>query len=393
MAEKLIAASDVGQLAIGIENEWAEDPPVSPALDLLGIQSETLQQRTTTVDIDEIEPGAELTDIRRVDLEAGGNINAFMRYPAAGNVWDKLTRGFMRKDWSAVATHTATDISFDAANHIDRVAGSWITDGFLVGMTVRVAGSTSNDGYFTLTGVTALQLTTEEAGVSESAGASITVDNDGWMKNGVDDVSYLIEKKVGGITTPFFQQYDGMVLGQYGFTMEPGRVIQPSMTFLGKREQTATSSWDATPTALPSTKPIVAGPDLKEVHEGGALSSLIWTQLSLQVQLSLRAHKGIVGIGHQAEPGRGKFMVTGNIRVFVEDKAMYDKYLGYTASKVRFRLQDADGNVVVAYIHNFYFEDGKILNPGPNNSIFAEYSYKAFRDASLGTLSFNRFDA
>lgn len=54
------------------------------------------------------------------------------------------------------------DVDFSAAaDTITRGTGSWVTDGFKVGMDITIAGTASNNGTFTVTTVTATELTTD----------------------------------------------------------------------------------------------------------------------------------------------------------------------------------------------------------------------------------------
>lgn len=85
------------------------------------------------------------------------------------------------RDWyrDAKMTGKPSDVDFDGTGDtITRNTGSWIADGFKVGMTVTVAGSTSNNGSLgALTNVTATVLTfasglTTEANVN---GSSLTI--------------------------------------------------------------------------------------------------------------------------------------------------------------------------------------------------------------------------
>lgn len=74
-----------------------------------------------------------------------------------------------------VTTGALTDLSFTnsgTADYISRVSGSFITDGFVVGQKINVdSTSNTNDGNFTITAVSALQLTldTGDSLTTESA--------------------------------------------------------------------------------------------------------------------------------------------------------------------------------------------------------------------------------
>lgn len=70
--------------------------------------------------------------------------------------------------------------AFATTSTITRVTGSFVTDGFVIGGQVTVAGSTSNDGTYVLTGVAALTLTVTGTPLSVEGWSTSTlaVDND-----------------------------------------------------------------------------------------------------------------------------------------------------------------------------------------------------------------------
>lgn len=85
------------------------------------------------------------------------------------------------RDWypDAVMQGEPSDVDFDGtADTITRATGSWVTDGFKVGMTATVDGTASNDGFSAvLTDVTATVLTFA-AGITTEAnvdGANFTI--------------------------------------------------------------------------------------------------------------------------------------------------------------------------------------------------------------------------
>jgi len=74
---------------------------------------------------------------------------------------------------TGVISSSVTIDSSSVGNTLTRAAGSWLDDGFRPGMTVLIENSdlTANDGYFTLTSVSALVMTTMEALVTKVADA------------------------------------------------------------------------------------------------------------------------------------------------------------------------------------------------------------------------------
>lgn len=82
----------------------------------------------------------------------------------------------VRDRYRDVARQGAATVAFDSATKkMTRNVGSWVTDGFKVGMTVTVDGTVSNDGTYTASVVTALEMTVVEALVNEAAVASTTI--------------------------------------------------------------------------------------------------------------------------------------------------------------------------------------------------------------------------
>jgi hypothetical protein len=116
----------------------------------------------------------------------------------------------------AHTTGAQTDISFTnsgTADYISRVAGSFVTDGFAVGDVIRVTGSTSNDGVYTILTVAALRLTLSTAAslTDEVAGDSVTIDvrSTTWVEG-------AIEKMVAG---------DGAILHSHGVSSAATTVL------------------------------------------------------------------------------------------------------------------------------------------------------------------------
>lgn len=80
----------------------------------------------------------------------------------------------LRRHFCLGAPTSGVSLTFDAATStIARPSGSFVTDGYEVGMTLDVFGTTSNDGRYTLSAVSALTLTVEEALANETIAAGL----------------------------------------------------------------------------------------------------------------------------------------------------------------------------------------------------------------------------
>lgn len=104
---------------------------------------------------------------------------------------------FLQRFETLVAADTAGSIDFsdDTPDNIIRGAGSWLTDGFLPGMAITVAGSENsgeNDGSFILDTVVALtmQLILEETLVENAADTTAVISGDTGITRAINSISY-----------------------------------------------------------------------------------------------------------------------------------------------------------------------------------------------------------
>ena len=79
---------------------------------------------------------------------------------------------------TTLAYASGTNISFSASAIISTTSNFWVNNGFLSGDKIRVKGSSSNDGDYTISGILGSsneQASTSEGFTTESAGQRITV--------------------------------------------------------------------------------------------------------------------------------------------------------------------------------------------------------------------------
>lgn len=77
---------------------------------------------------------------------------------------------------SAITTGATGNVTFAASGAtytITRTTGSWVTDGYVVGSSITLTGTTSNNGKYSAIGVTALVLTVDRPVVNEVAAAAV----------------------------------------------------------------------------------------------------------------------------------------------------------------------------------------------------------------------------
>ena len=126
-------------------------------------------------------------------LYAGTSHNGKVYRSSNGTDWTEVAnfsgqrRVYQLKEWNgylytvtmSLDGTTRTDISFSDTNQrtISTGGGDFVADGFEAGQKIRVSGSTSNDGIYTIDSVTTSTITmiAGDTLVAESEGASITI--------------------------------------------------------------------------------------------------------------------------------------------------------------------------------------------------------------------------
>ena len=94
-------------------------------------------------------------------------------------------------DTFTTTTENSVGVDFDVSGTITRSVGDWSTN-FSVNDAIKIAGSTSNNGVFTITDLTATVLTVSEAVVTE---ATATIDVQSiQLQNGTDVTSFTFQE-------------------------------------------------------------------------------------------------------------------------------------------------------------------------------------------------------
>lgn len=122
------------------------------------------------------------TDFQRATMRHGNRaVGGDLQFQLQTGTYSPLMESAVRRDFTAVTTITGLTVTASAtAPHFTRSAGSWITDGLRVGMTVRFAGFTNagvanNARNYTITALTATQMTVAETVTARTGDTTISV--------------------------------------------------------------------------------------------------------------------------------------------------------------------------------------------------------------------------
>lgn len=380
-------------LALIEESTYGVTPSGPPTLQNIRFSNESLGGANETIESDEIESDRQTSDINRVDVSAGGEINGRISY---GN-WDALIEACLQSaDWSTVVTQTGTVYSMAAAdNSLNRSSGSFISDGYVAKQWIRVSGfaTAANNGLFKIVSVAATKLVLSHGGsvVNESAGPSVEIEMGAQVVNGVTFRSFSIEKAFTDLASTF-EVYTGMVPGTCKIGVTTKQMLSMGFGFVGARAAEATATvGDGSNTAAPTTKVMNAVDNVLAVLEGGSSQGVTGLNIDINNNLGARSQVGTLGaVGIRS----GNFQVSGGLTAYLASNALIAKFLNFTDASLAFKLQDAAGNQYVIDLPSIKYSDGKRVAGGKNQDVIADMKFIAKKDATEGiTLRIARFAA
>jgi len=358
----------------------------------LRLTSESLKQETSVVTSAEIRSDRQVTYVARTDLKASGGINTEVSYAAYD---DLLEDGLLSAVWTTLITQTLTTFSMAVGdNSLNKTAGSFVTDGFLVNQWVKTSGfaTAANNGFFKISVVAALKLTLVGGTVAtEAAGPSVTLVQGARIKNGTTLKTRAIERRYVDLTSEFVI-YTGMAVEQIGLNVALDQVLTGSFEFMGVKEASATASSGVGYTAAPTNDVMNAVDNIVALLENNVSLAQV-TAFSFQLKNNLRARTQIGTLG-AISLGTGKIDVTGSLQAYFNTKVLFDKYLNFTNTRLGLVAKDTAGNAYVVDFPKVKITSGQRVAGGQNQDIIADLNFSAFMDATETlTCSITRFAA
>lgn len=330
-----------------------------------------------TFESEEVRSDRQVTDLRHGPKRVEASLPAHLVY----SDFDSFFEGLFGNSFSAnTYSLTSTTVSFVDSGNLMVSEDGW---GSLSQYDViKIAGSTSNNGYAEISAVNGTTLTLAHIDlVDESAGDSVTVSGLDLLTNGTSDISFTIEDGYTDISQ--YLTYTGMKVNSLDLEVPPDGMVNVTFGFLGKTLATPSgSSGDGSPTAASTNSPF-SGIDASSIAEGGSvLGDCLVSDISLSFANGGQHEYGL-GSASACNISQGRFRVTGTCTLYFEDATYLNKFLNETESSLQFLLLDPDGNPFWCDLHRIKYTAGK---PQPNgeNSVMLPMDITALRDSNTG---------
>lgn len=267
----------------------------------------------------------------------------------------------LRRDFGAAVTTTSID-DVDAVagppGTFTRLAGSFITDGFRVGMIVRWTGFggglvANNDRNYRILALTATVMTVSgllgeavAAGTNNDAVTCTMVGRHTYVPlTGHTRDSYTIEHWHSDIAQS--ERFVGCRFGGFNAQLPATGLATVEFPVLGQDMQTATAAYFTTPTAAPSTG-IAAAVNGKLRCNGADRGVVTGAQITMANTLTTEA---VVGSNISPDVFVGRARITGQITAFFENGDIRDLFLN--ESETELMIQLALGSGIASDFLNF----------------------------------------
>lgn len=353
--------------------------------------SET-KDRTRPVEIDARGQAAAAITTQQ---QAQGSINFGVSY---GTFDDLLQSLLMAADWSSAITMTettiaATDDTGGGNPGYTDSGNGFVTAGFQPGMWVKVSGFTGspdvNNGYRRIISVAAGTIEVDGAGsenmATEGAGDSVTIRNDGMIRNASVVQTFTVQKQMA---SSLFFYYPGSYPISGTLNANVGGYFEGSMNFIAKSEQSATSNQaTGSPDYLeaPTGKIIdtIGGIQSPQVFNGTSWESLTESGgtydtvlQGLSLDISKEQARLQFGIGSSSAGGmaRGTLTLGGTASMYFKNFALYNLYANETSVRIAVRALDSAGKGYVITLPGVTLMNPNIVAGSANTDLVAEFN-------------------
>lgn len=267
--------------------------------------------------------------LREMRLGSGRGTVAYQSQLAPG-AQQLFIEGALRRPFAAVTAVTASTISATAGppGTFTRSSGSWITDGFRVGMVVRCTGFTTtatanNNRNYRITAITATVITTsgtnDEVVVTKAAGDSVTISVVGKVTyipatNQSKDY-FTFEDLLPDLSTPQCDVYQDCRVQSISLNVPATGIAQISVQMMSRDVVTQTTAYFTSPAAAPTTSSVTGLTGLLRIN--GADVAIV-TQVGLQIGSQVGG-EAVVGANRMPDIFLGTISVQGTATVYLQD--------------------------------------------------------------------------
>ncbi len=362
---------------------WGETP-AAPSLAAIRFTSESLNYNAEFIVSEEIRADRMTPDTIQVSSDGSGDINGEWSF----STYDEFIAGAMLEDWSADQA-PVTSNAFSITK-VDGNPSTWkLLDGdsvlpdnaFTRGSFIRVTGFPDTEPFY------AEVLGQDAAGLgikplinidTTAAGSDVTVQGMSYVRNGVTDKSFTIQKAFTDLSTPEYWNFTGARVSTWSLELATSSILTTTFGIMAKDGQMSQAQIAGATVEKANTNTVLNAVDnvAAIVFDGDPSSKpFYFNSLSINVDNAMRTQEavGLLGlIGVEA----GRLSVTGSIELYFENGTLFNKYRTANSFSLTFAAQDREGNAYIVTIPRAKYTQMEIVAGGRDADIFASAEFE-----------------
>jgi len=368
------------------ETVW-NTTPATPTLLNLRFTSESLNYNADFIVSEEIRADRMVPDTVQVSASAGGDINGELSYAT----YDDWIEAAMFSTWitAAIAEGPNTDVTLTktggSPNTWDLVSAAtadWTSMGAVEGQIVRVTGFTTAGTFYARITTAPTTLTLDIAPfqdvATEASGDSITVTPLDFVRNGVLNRSFTVQKEFTDLTAPEFWNFTGGRVGNFGLELATGSILNTTFSILAADANMTETQFAGSSVTPANTNTVMNAVDnvATITFDGDAgANQFFFNALSIDLDNALRGQEAIGTLGFVGvEPSR--ISQTGSIELYFESSELFDRFRAATAFSLDFRVADSSGNEYIVSVPRAKYTSMDITAGGLDQDIFASAEFE-----------------
>lgn len=332
---------------------------------------------------EEILESAQLRDMRHGVFRMVGGISGVLSPGAYAPFWETVVRG----SFAALTPISGTGVTAVASPaKFTRASGSWVTDGFRVGDTVRwsgwtTTGAANNATNYIITALTALEMSVSGTVAAKTSGDNVTVTRVGKKViapvSDPADTSFSIEHWFGDLGKS--ELYVGLKTTQVALNIPGSGLVTMSANVLGRELIRGNANVYSSAGAANTEDGFAAATGLLQI--GGAQSQVV-TGLQLSFGLSTSSTPAV---GNQFLPAilQGRLVVSGSFSRYVDGFDIRDLFYDEVPTSLTILLKNSPA--ANAGFMSFHMPKIKLFSNDKNDSdqaIFEQISFTALENTS-----------
>lgn len=207
------------------------------------------------------------------------------------------------------------------------------------------------------------------------------------MKNGVDLLSWTIQKHFQDLAVAKFQNFTGCRVGSMSLNCAVGAIVTGAFGFMGLGASMADTQIAGATIQNPGdgNVPFTAAVGVGNISKDGAPMVAGLRTLNMALNNSLRGQE-VLGSLQLAGIALGRLDLSGDVELYFENGTEYQAFLDADDFALSYTLESDIGDQYVFTFPRVKYEDGEILSGGLDQDLIVKGKWRALHDTATSCM-------